>query len=35
MDAAVQTYMDEIPSEHRPLFDRIHGLIIDAVPEPR
>jgi uncharacterized protein YdhG (YjbR/CyaY superfamily) len=32
MDAAVQTYIDEIPSDHRALFDRVHGLIIEAVP---
>ena len=35
MDAAVQTYIDEIPSELRPLFDRVHGLFIEACPPPR
>ena len=30
MDAAVQGYIDAIPPEHRPLFDRVHGLILAA-----
>jgi uncharacterized protein YdhG (YjbR/CyaY superfamily) len=33
MDDAVQTYIDKIPAEHRPLFDRIHGLVTSLHPE--
>ncbi len=33
MDAAVQDYIDAIPAEHRPLFDRLHRLILEAHPE--
>ncbi|MFI6560698.1 DUF1801 domain-containing protein [Streptomyces sp. NPDC050534] len=33
MDADVQTYVDGIAAEHRPLFDRVHGLILRAYPE--
>lgn len=33
MDAAVQTYIDEIPPEFRPLFNRIHGLVLEAQPD--
>ncbi|MBX7551843.1 DUF1801 domain-containing protein [Streptomyces sp. NPDC004232] len=33
MNADVQTYIDEIASEHRPLFDRVHRLIVEAFPE--
>jgi uncharacterized protein YdhG (YjbR/CyaY superfamily) len=33
MVAAVQAYIDEIPPEFRPLFDRIHGLILEAQPD--
>ena len=33
MDEDVQRYVDEIPAEHRPLFDRVHGLILAAHPE--
>lgn len=29
----VQDYIDAIPSEHRPLFDRVHGLILQAHPD--
>jgi uncharacterized protein YdhG (YjbR/CyaY superfamily) len=30
---AVQAYIDEIPAEHRPLFDRLHRLILQARPD--
>jgi len=30
---AVQAYIDEIPAEHRPLFDRLHRLITQARPD--
>ena len=33
VDDAVQAYIDAITSEHRPLFDRIHGLIMEVKPE--
>ncbi|NUP37927.1 MAG: DUF1801 domain-containing protein [Streptomyces sp.] len=33
MDAAVQSYVDGIAPEHRPLFDRVHGLILRTYPE--
>ena len=33
MDAAVQTYVDAIAAEHRPLFDRFHRLILNAKPD--
>jgi uncharacterized protein YdhG (YjbR/CyaY superfamily) len=33
MDADVQTYIDGIASEHRPLFDRVARLILEAYPE--
>jgi uncharacterized protein YdhG (YjbR/CyaY superfamily) len=33
MDDAVRDYVDAIPSEHRPLFDRLHRLILDVHPE--
>ena len=32
MDDAVQAYIDGIPPEHRPLFDRIHGLVMAERP---
>jgi hypothetical protein len=32
MDDAVQSYIDRIAAEHRPLFDRLHRLILDAYP---
>ena len=32
-DDAVQAYVDAIDAEHRPLFDRLHGLIVAACPE--
>lgn len=30
---AVQEYIDGIAPEHRPLFDRVSGLILEAFPE--
>ncbi len=33
MDAAVRDYIQTIPAEHRPLFDRLHRLILEAHPE--
>ena len=33
VDGAVQAYIDGIAAEHRPLFDRLHGLILDAHPD--
>ncbi len=33
MDAAVQDYIDAIPPEHRPLFDRLHRLILTTHPD--
>ena len=30
---AVRSYIDAIVPEHRPLFDRLHGLILEAHPE--
>jgi uncharacterized protein YdhG (YjbR/CyaY superfamily) len=33
MDPDVQKYIDGIPAEHRPLFDRVHGLILEVYPE--
>jgi len=32
MDEAVRGYIDGIAPEHRPLFDRLHGLILSAHP---
>ncbi len=32
MDKAVRDYIDAIPAEHRPLFDRIHRLVFEAFP---
>jgi hypothetical protein len=32
IDAAVLRYIDSIPAEHRPLFDRLHRLILRAQP---
>jgi len=28
----VQAYIDGIPAEHRPLFDRVHRLVMEANP---
>lgn len=33
MDPAVQDYIDAIPADRRPLFDRLHQLIAEAHPE--
>jgi hypothetical protein len=33
MDEAVQGYIDDIDAGHRPLFDRIHGLILGVHPD--
>lgn len=33
MDEALRAYVDAIPSEHRPLFDRIHRLVLEAHPD--
>jgi len=33
MDQAVQQYVDAIPAEHRPLFDRVHHLVLRICPE--
>ena len=33
MDEAAQAYMDGIAAENRPLFDRLHGLILSAYPD--
>lgn len=33
MDQAAQDYIDAIPPERRPLFDRMHGLIIEEHPD--
>jgi uncharacterized protein YdhG (YjbR/CyaY superfamily) len=33
LDLAVQGYIDAIPPEHRPLFDRLHKLILGLYPE--
>jgi uncharacterized protein YdhG (YjbR/CyaY superfamily) len=33
MDEAVQTYLDAMPPEHRPLFDRLHRLTLEVHPE--
>jgi uncharacterized protein YdhG (YjbR/CyaY superfamily) len=32
-DRAVQEYIDAITPEHRPLFDRVHRLILEAQPD--
>ena len=33
MDDAARDYIDAIAPEHRPLFDRMHRLILEAYPE--
>jgi len=33
MDEAVRTYIDRIDPANRPLFDRLHGLILSAYPD--
>jgi hypothetical protein len=32
MDDTVRDYIDAIPSVHRPLFDRLHRLVLEAAP---
>lgn len=33
MDDGVREYIDAIAPEHRPLFDRLHRLVLDAHPD--
>jgi uncharacterized protein YdhG (YjbR/CyaY superfamily) len=33
VDEAVRVYVDGIPAQHRPLFDRLHGLILAVHPD--
>ena len=33
MDDGVRDYIDAIPPEHRPLFDRLHRLVLEVHPE--
>jgi uncharacterized protein YdhG (YjbR/CyaY superfamily) len=33
VDEAVQAYIEAIPPGHRPLFDRLHRLVLDAYPD--
>jgi uncharacterized protein YdhG (YjbR/CyaY superfamily) len=33
MDDAVREYVDAIAPEHRPLFDRLHRLVLETHPE--
>jgi uncharacterized protein YdhG (YjbR/CyaY superfamily) len=33
MTTDVQKYIDAIPAEHRPLFDRLHRLVLELHPE--
>jgi len=33
VDEAVRDYIDAIPAAHRPLFDRLHRLILAAYPD--
>jgi uncharacterized protein YdhG (YjbR/CyaY superfamily) len=33
MDAAVQRYIEGIAPEHRPLFDRLHHLVLEVHPD--
>jgi uncharacterized protein YdhG (YjbR/CyaY superfamily) len=33
MDDAVRRYREEMPSEHRAVFDRLHGLVVAACPD--
>lgn len=35
MDEEVRRYIDAIAAEHRPLFDRLHGLILRVHPEAK
>lgn len=33
MDKDVRDYIEAVPAEHRPLFDRLHRLILEVWPE--
>jgi uncharacterized protein YdhG (YjbR/CyaY superfamily) len=33
VDDGVRDYIDAIPPEHRPLFDRLHRLVLEVHPE--
>jgi uncharacterized protein YdhG (YjbR/CyaY superfamily) len=33
MNDAVRDYIDNIPAVHRPLFDRVHRLVLEAHPD--
>ncbi len=33
MDDKVQAYLDAIPADRRPLFDRVAGLVLDEFPD--
>jgi uncharacterized protein YdhG (YjbR/CyaY superfamily) len=33
MDDALRDYLEGIAPEHRPLFDRVHRLVVEAYPE--
>ena len=33
MEDAVRDYIDAIPPEHRPLFDRLHRLVLEVYPD--
>jgi uncharacterized protein YdhG (YjbR/CyaY superfamily) len=33
MDDTVRNYLDAIAAEHRPLFDRLHGLVLEVCPD--
>ena len=35
MDDAVLAYIDAIDPGHRPLFDRLHRLVLEAHPEAK
>ncbi len=35
MDHAAEEYINAIPSERRPLFDRMHRLIVESHPDAR
>ena len=35
MDEAVQRYVDAIPAEQRPLFDRLQSLILELYPDAK
>lgn len=35
MSDVVHDYIDAIPAEHRPLFDRLHGLVLELHPEAK